>query len=110
MRIKQEIASDLVAKFPWVEQRLSLQKIKFMPVSEVFKIQSRLELNHAFKSGALRLQRWWREKLRKWRITFRPALERWKSATKIQRWLRRINRTRIFASIHKARVEAAIKI
>ena len=110
MRIKQEIASDLVAKFPWVEQRLSLQKIKFMPVSEVFKIQSRLELNHAFKSGALRLQRWWREKLRKWRLTFRPALERWKSAIKIQRWLRRINRTRIFASIHRARVDAAIRI
>lgn len=110
MRVKQEIAADLVAKFPWTEQRLSLQKIKFMPVSEVYKIQSRLELNHAFKSGAIKLQRWWREKLRKWRLTFRLALERWKSATKIQRWLRRINRTRVFLAIHSARIQAAIKI
>lgn len=37
-RIKQEIASELVAKFPWTESRLSCQKIKLMELKDLYKV------------------------------------------------------------------------
>ena len=72
--MKQEIAASLITKFPWVSKRLSITKIKFMPMSELFKIQSRLELNQLYAASGIKIQRWWKNKLRKWKVTFKPAI------------------------------------
>jgi hypothetical protein len=46
LRLKQEIASDLIQKFPFVERKLTLTKVKLMPLKNMFKLQSQLELNY----------------------------------------------------------------
>jgi len=55
-----------------------------MSESELFKIESRLEVNALYASSATRIQKWWKEKLRKWKITFSPHIKRWKASIKIQ--------------------------
>ncbi len=55
-----------------------------MSESELFKIESRLEVNALYSSSATRIQKWWKEKLRKWKITFSPHIKRWKASIKIQ--------------------------
>ena len=45
-RTKQEIAQDLIEKFPWTAKKLTLTKVKLMNIKDMYKLKARLELNH----------------------------------------------------------------
>lgn len=52
-------------------------------MEDLFKLQYKLEVNHSSNTMAMRLQKWWREKLRKWKISYKQALIDWKACLKI---------------------------
>jgi hypothetical protein len=58
----------------------------------------------------MRLQRWFRAKILKWRTTFRPALDRWKAALFVQRWFRYDQLRRKWLKLTQLRTRAALVI
>jgi hypothetical protein len=81
-----------------------------MSESELFKIESQLELNALYISSATRIQKWWKEKLRKWKITYAPDIKRWKASIKIQKWFKSLKTRWAWRLVCSIRNRAAIKI
>jgi hypothetical protein len=55
-RAKQELAAELIEKFPYLVRKLTLTRVKLMRVEDMFKLAEKLELNKLQVDMATRLQ------------------------------------------------------
>ena len=55
-RAKQELAAELIEKFPYLVRKLTLTRVKLMRVEDMFKLAEKLELNKLQVYMATRLQ------------------------------------------------------
>jgi hypothetical protein len=55
-RAKQELAAELIEKFPYLVRKLTLTRVKLMRVEDMFKLAEKLELNKLQVDMAMRLQ------------------------------------------------------
>lgn len=90
LRQKQEVASELLFKFPKLATRLTTVKIRTMSLADILRLQAGLEINAHYSSKLVFLQKWWRRMLVRQKITFKYSILRWKCATKIQKWFRQL--------------------
>jgi hypothetical protein len=90
LRQKQEVASELLAKFPKLATKLTTVKIRTMSLSDILRLQAKIEIRTHYSSKVVFLQKWWRRILARQKITFKYFILRWKCATKIQKWFRQL--------------------